>query len=91
VRPSNFVATLSERNEKIDFVFLPEELISGASRHSHFPRLALISLKARKTTPSAFTMNTVHTNLGSHLILGHSQSSKTDLFHLFPPIGGMKS
>lgn len=82
-RPSNFVATLSERNEEINFVFLPEELLSGTSRHSHFPQLALISLKLLKTIPSAFTMNTIYKNLISHLILGHSQSSKTDLFHLF--------
>lgn len=59
-RPSNFVATLSERNEEINFVFLPEELLSGASRHSRFPQLALISLKLLKTIPSAFTMNTIY-------------------------------
>ena len=90
-RPSDFVAILSERNEEINFDFLPEELISGASRHSHFPPLALISLKPLKTIPSAFAMNTICKNLVSHLILGHSQSSKTDLFHLFLPVDVMKN
>lgn len=43
--PGNFVAALSERNE-INFVFLPDVLISGVSRHSCFFHVSINQLKA---------------------------------------------
>lgn len=61
-RSGNFVAALSERNEQINSVFLPEELISGVSRHLCFPQLALISSKPLKAIQSASTMNTACKN-----------------------------